>query len=47
MISDEENNQFVTKDAFELLHLVLAKRLAAGIGRHSRLVWVRSRDGQG
>jgi protein phosphatase len=30
MISDEENNQAVTNDAFEVLHFVPAKRLALG-----------------
>ena len=30
MVSDEENNQAVTKDAFEVLHFVAAKRLALG-----------------
>src|SRR3954452_14131649 len=30
MVSDEENNQAVTHDAFEVLHFVAAKRLALG-----------------
>src|ERR671930_749153 len=30
MVSDDENNQAVTKDAFEVLHFVAAKRLALG-----------------
>src|SRR5580700_7685313 len=30
MVSDEENNQAVTNDAFEVLHYVAAKRLALG-----------------
>jgi protein phosphatase len=30
MISDDENNQAVSKDAFEVLHLVAAKRLSLG-----------------
>jgi protein phosphatase len=30
MVSDAENNQAVTKDAFEVLHFVAAKRLALG-----------------
>src|SRR5258708_7730686 len=30
MVSDEENNQAVTSDAFEVLHFVAAKRLALG-----------------
>ncbi|MGH7174525.1 MAG: polynucleotide kinase-phosphatase [Gemmataceae bacterium] len=30
MVSDDENNQAVTKDAFELLHFIAAKRLALG-----------------
>lgn len=30
MISDDENNQAVSKDAFEILHLVAAKRLSVG-----------------
>ncbi len=30
LISDDENNQSVTKDAFEVLHFIAAKRLAAG-----------------
>src|SRR5580765_3328913 len=30
MVSDEENNQAVTNDAFEVLHFVAAKRLALG-----------------
>jgi protein phosphatase len=30
VVSDDENNQAATKDAFEVLHLVVAKRLAAG-----------------
>src|SRR5438128_1818596 len=30
MVSDEENNQIVTKDAFEVLHFIAAKRLALG-----------------
>ena len=29
-VSDDENNQAATKDAFELLHFIAAKRLAAG-----------------
>src|SRR5919109_42740 len=30
LVSDEENNQAATKDAFEVLHFIAAKRLAAG-----------------
>src|SRR5208283_1863199 len=30
MVSDEENNQAVTNDAFEVLHFIAAKRLALG-----------------
>jgi protein phosphatase len=30
LVSDEENNQAVTSDAFEVLHLIAAKRLALG-----------------
>ena len=30
IVSDEENNQSVTKDAFEVLHFVGSKRLALG-----------------
>src|SRR5262245_21448947 len=30
MVSDEENNQAVTGDAFEILHFIAAKRLALG-----------------
>src|SRR6266481_3624432 len=30
LVSDEENNQDVTHDAFEVLHFVAAKRLALG-----------------
>src|SRR5438270_13511114 len=30
MVSDDENNQAVTNDAFELLHFIAAKRLALG-----------------
>ena len=30
LVSDDENNQAATKDAFELLHFIAAKRLAAG-----------------
>ncbi|MBY0522835.1 MAG: AAA family ATPase [Gemmataceae bacterium] len=30
MVSDDENNQAVTNDAFELLHFIGAKRLALG-----------------
>ncbi len=30
MVSDDENDQSATKDAFEVLHFVAAKRLAAG-----------------
>ncbi|HLN33383.1 MAG TPA: polynucleotide kinase-phosphatase [Gemmataceae bacterium] len=30
LVSDEENNQTVTKDAFEVLHFIAAKRLALG-----------------
>src|ERR1051326_6868282 len=30
MVSNEENNQAVTKDAFEVLHFIAAKRLALG-----------------
>src|SRR4051794_36905206 len=30
MVSDDENDQAATKDAFEVLHFVAAKRLAAG-----------------
>lgn len=30
LVSDDENDQTVTQDAFEILHLVLTKRLAIG-----------------
>ena len=30
LISDDENDQASTKEAFELLHFILRKRLAAG-----------------
>jgi predicted kinase len=30
LVSDEENNQAVTNDAFEVLHFVAGKRLALG-----------------
>ena len=30
LVSDDENNQAATKDAFEILHYIAAKRLAAG-----------------
>ena len=30
LVSDDENNQAATRDAFELLHYIAAKRLAAG-----------------
>ncbi|MDB9354969.1 AAA family ATPase, partial [Nodularia spumigena CS-587/03] len=30
LVSNEENNQSATKDAFELLHFIAQKRLAAG-----------------
>ncbi|HEX9011951.1 MAG TPA: AAA family ATPase, partial [Anaerolineaceae bacterium] len=30
IVSDDENNQLATRDAFEVLHLVAEKRLAAG-----------------
>ncbi len=30
LVSDDENNQMATRDAFEVLHLVIEKRLAAG-----------------
>ncbi len=30
LVSDDENNQSATKDAFEILHFIAAKRLAAG-----------------
>src|SRR4051794_14200396 len=30
LVSDDENNQAATKDAFELLHFIMRKRLAAG-----------------
>src|SRR5882672_4752360 len=30
MVSDAENNQAVTNDAFELLHFIAAKRLGLG-----------------
>lgn len=30
LVSDEENNQAATKDAFEILHFIARKRLAAG-----------------
>jgi protein phosphatase len=30
IVSDDENNQAATKDAFEILHFIAAKRLAAG-----------------
>ncbi len=30
MVSDDQNNQVVTKDAFEVLHFIAAKRLALG-----------------
>ena len=30
LVSDDENDQAVTKDAFEVLHFIASKRLAAG-----------------
>src|SRR4051794_3965309 len=30
LVSDDENNQAATKDAFEVLHFIARKRLAAG-----------------
>src|SRR5919112_6777404 len=30
LVSDDENNQAATKDAFEVLHFIAGKRLAAG-----------------
>src|SRR4029078_3252914 len=30
LVSDDENNQADTKDAFQVLHFIAAKRLAAG-----------------
>src|SRR6201986_1161679 len=30
LVSDDENNQAATKDAFEILHFIARKRLAAG-----------------
>lgn len=30
LVSDDENNQAATKDAFEVLHFIAARRLAAG-----------------
>ena len=30
LVSDDENNQAATADAFELLHFIVTKRLAAG-----------------
>src|ERR1700747_2824498 len=30
LVSDDENNQAATNDAFEVLHCIAAKRLAAG-----------------
>ena len=30
LVSDDENDQAATKDAFEILHFIAAKRLAAG-----------------
>ncbi|NRB07167.1 MAG: AAA family ATPase [Richelia sp.] len=30
LISNDENNQAVSKDAFEILHFIAAKRLTAG-----------------
>ena len=30
LVSDDENNQAATRDAFEVLHFIAAKRLAAG-----------------
>ena len=30
LVSDDENNQEATREAFEVLHYILAKRLAAG-----------------
>ena len=30
LVSDDENDQAVTKDAFDVLHFIAAKRLAAG-----------------
>lgn len=30
LVSDDENNQVATKDAFEVLHFIAAKRLAVG-----------------
>src|SRR5476651_593024 len=31
LVSDDENNQAATKDAFAVLHFIAAKRLAAGL----------------
>ena len=30
LVADDENDQTATKDAFEILHFIAAKRLAAG-----------------
>jgi len=30
LVSDDENNQAATKDAFDVLHYIAGKRLAAG-----------------
>src|SRR5213592_46768 len=31
LVSDDENSQSATKDAFDVLHFIAAKRLAAGL----------------
>jgi protein phosphatase len=44
LVSDDENSQAATKDAFEVLHFIARKRLAAGKvdrgGRHERATGV-------
>lgn len=37
LVSDDENSQAATKDAFEVLHFIARKRLAAGAGWCNRL----------
>ena len=47
LVSDDENSQAATKDAFELLHFIARKRLAAGKLSLACSRWKASRSTHG
>src|SRR5579859_6693737 len=47
LVSDEENNQAVTNDAFEVLHFVAGRRLTDPAGQTEGVAWWTELTGQG